>query len=160
MLDAINNTNKVWNIYPLTWGGLEKAVSGTKLLSLHLISLTRLRPNGIWGFYHYPYCYDRHDVASEGCKDWVKSTNDRTPWLYRQTTAFYPSIYVRADHVNVTGFVQARLAEALRIREAYGDPTRQPMYSYCRFNYTDTSFHYTLVSKKIEQFIMLWKYLL
>ena len=76
----------------------------------------------------------------------MRKCNDYIPWLIRETTAFYPSIYINGKTVNVSGMVNARISEALRMRESYGDVQKQSMFSYCRFNYTNTKLYYNLVS--------------
>ncbi|XP_072043620.1 hyaluronidase-1-like [Amphiura filiformis] len=122
---------------------LEYEQSAKALMEGTLLLGKRLRRKGQWGFYHHPYCYNKHGSA-KGCKPEVQQLNNYIPWLFRQTTAYYPSIYINDNVANVSDFVQARFEEALRIREDFGDVKKQDMFSYCRFNYSHTSLHYNL----------------
>ena len=106
-----------------------------------------LRPGGLWGFYHYPYC--ENNVRHVGrCNATAMKHNDQLRWLFDDTTAIYPSIYLKSADVGLNGssaFVDATLGEAFRVREKSDNPL-MPMYSYCRFNYSHTKYYYTMVS--------------
>ncbi|XP_071809977.1 hyaluronidase-1-like [Asterias amurensis] len=108
-----------------------------------------LRPGGLWGFYHYPYC--ENNVRHVGrCNATTMKHNDQLRWLFDDTTAIYPSIYLKGADVGLNGssaFVDATLGEAFRVREESDNPL-MPMYSYCRFNYTHTKYYYTMEDLK------------
>ncbi len=108
-----------------------------------------LRPGGLWGFYHFPYCDNNvHHVGH--CNTTRMKHNDQLRWLFDDTTAIYPSIYLYDKTVGINGsipYVDATLREAFRVREESDNPLL-PMHSYCRFNYSHTKYHYTLEDLK------------
>ncbi|CAL1539504.1 unnamed protein product [Lymnaea stagnalis] len=48
---------------------------------------TLLRPNGKWGFYGYPRCWDNY------CNDSTIRINDQLNYIYNISSGLYPSIY-------------------------------------------------------------------
>ncbi|EYC45013.1 hypothetical protein Y032_0442g1536 [Ancylostoma ceylanicum] len=54
-----------------------------------------LRPHAKWGFYGFPYC--NYDAGSKGeyrCKDNYQEWNDRMMFIFNESRALYPSIYL------------------------------------------------------------------
>uniref|UniRef100_A0A8D1N5F7 Hyaluronidase n=1 Tax=Sus scrofa TaxID=9823 RepID=A0A8D1N5F7_PIG len=87
-----------------------------------------LRPHGLWGFYGFPDCYN-YDFQSSNytgqCPPGVSAQNDQLGWLWGQSRALYPSIYLPAalEGTNKTQlYVQHRVSEAFRVAAAAGDP--------------------------------------
>ncbi|KAJ7316683.1 hypothetical protein JRQ81_002845 [Phrynocephalus forsythii] len=80
-----------------------------------------LRPEGAWGFYGFPGCYnyDYQDANYTGeCPEIEKERNEQLQWLWNQSRAFYPSIYLPKElrGLNKTlQFVHHRIQEAFRI---------------------------------------------
>uniref|UniRef100_A0A3Q2PY07 Hyaluronidase n=1 Tax=Fundulus heteroclitus TaxID=8078 RepID=A0A3Q2PY07_FUNHE len=83
----------------------------------------RLRPNRLWGYYLYPDCYNydyNHDMAgfTGECPPIEKSRNDELLWLWTESTALFPSIYlelVLRDTQQARMFVRHRIQEAMRV---------------------------------------------
>uniref|UniRef100_A0A667YWM7 Hyaluronidase n=1 Tax=Myripristis murdjan TaxID=586833 RepID=A0A667YWM7_9TELE len=82
---------------------------------------TRLRPNGLWGFYLYPDChnYNLHNSNYTGlCPLLERLRNDELLWLWNSSTALFPSVAIRKSHTNSISnlrFAQHRIREALRV---------------------------------------------
>ncbi|KAF7249757.1 Hyaluronidase-1 [Varanus komodoensis] len=80
-----------------------------------------LRPKGFWGFYGFPACYNyNYNLANYtgDCPEIEKQRNEELQWLWNQSTAFYPSIYLpqKVRFFNRTlEFVRHRLQEAFRM---------------------------------------------
>ncbi|KAI5630152.1 hyaluronidase-3, partial [Silurus asotus] len=74
----------------------EKAAQAFMEKTLQLAVKTR--PKGLWGFYGYPGCYNDHGAKESGytgkCKSGTQSLNDKLAFLWQQSTALYPSVYV------------------------------------------------------------------
>ncbi|KAF1402951.1 Hyaluronidase-2, partial [Spheniscus magellanicus] len=75
------------------------------------------RPKQLWGYYLFPDCYN-HDYSKNKesytgqCPDVEKTRNDQLAWLWRESMALYPSIYLDlllASTPNSRKFVRARL---------------------------------------------------
>uniref|UniRef100_A0A8C3YQY7 Hyaluronidase n=1 Tax=Catagonus wagneri TaxID=51154 RepID=A0A8C3YQY7_9CETA len=87
-----------------------------------------LRPRGLWGFYGFPDCYN-YDFKSSNytgqCPPDIRAQNDQLGWLWGQSRALYPSIYLPAalEGANKTQlYVRHRVGEAFRVAAGAGDP--------------------------------------
>lgn len=102
-----------------------------------------LRPEGLWGFYNFPDCYNydflRPNYTGQCLPD-IRAQNDQLGWLWNQSYALYPSIYMPAV-LKGTGkaemFVRHRVGEAFRVAEAVGNPTL-PVLPYLQIFYDMT----------------------
>lgn len=110
-----------------------------------------LRPCGLWGFYGFPDCYN-YDFLSPNytgqCLPSIRAQNDQLGWLWGQSRALYPSIYLPAG-LEGTGkaqmYVRHRVAEAFRVAEAAGDLSL-PVLPYVQIVYDKTDHFLPLVS--------------
>ncbi|XP_061592595.1 hyaluronidase-3 [Cololabis saira] len=109
----------------------------------------RLRPSGFWGFYGFPYCYNKYkrktDKSYMGrCHKGTKQKNDQLSWLWTQSTALFPSIYLPprlAGSEDAALMVRYRLLESLRVASLWrhGNKTRPtPVLPYARLAFTHT----------------------
>ncbi|XP_075945804.1 hyaluronidase-4 [Anarhichas minor] len=104
---------------------------------------TRLRPNGLWGFYLYPDChnYNLHEENYTGfCPLLERLRNDELMWLWNSSTALFPSVAIRKSHTNSIGnlhFSQHRIRESLRIASLTSREYDLPTYVYLRLGYRD-----------------------
>ncbi|XP_049436085.1 hyaluronidase-3 [Epinephelus fuscoguttatus] len=108
------------------------------------------RPEGLWGFYGFPACFNKHkrktDKSYMGrCHRGTKKQDDRLSWLWHQSTALYPSIYLPrrlAGSTDAALMVRHRLLEALRVASVwrYGNNTNHatPVLPYARLAFTHT----------------------
>lgn len=87
-----------------------------------------LRPNGIWGFYQFPECFN-YDIPSPKytgqCPSFNYKENDKLDWLWKQSNALYPSIYLPASLKGTKKtqmFVRHRVGEAFRVALSSGNP--------------------------------------
>ncbi|XP_057691727.1 hyaluronidase-5-like [Corythoichthys intestinalis] len=110
----------------------------------------RLRPKRLWGYYLYPDCYnydynqDMVDFSGE-CPEIEKERNDELLWLWRESTALYPSIYLEValqDSAQARRFVRHRLVEAARVSALANDSYSIPVYAYIRPVYKDKTDKY------------------
>lgn len=107
-------------------------------------------PKGVWGFYGFPDCFNEEkretDKSYTGrCHRGAKRQNDRLFWLWRQSTALYPSIYLPEGLAGTTDaalLVRHRLLEALRVASVWrrdnntGHAT--PVVPYARLAFINT----------------------
>ncbi|XP_034632419.1 hyaluronidase-2 [Trachemys scripta elegans] len=102
------------------------------------------RPKQLWGYYLFPDCYN-HDYSKNPdsytgrCPDVEKTRNDRLSWLWKESKALYPSIYldqVLASSENGRKFVRSRVMEALRISHQHHDGYSLPVFVYARPTYS------------------------
>ena len=103
-------------------GAAEEWMAGTLKLG------QALRPQGLWGFYNFPECYN-YDFKSPNytgqCPQNICAQNDQLGWLWSQSRALYPSIYLPAaleGTKKAQMYVQHRVAEAFRVAAGAGDP--------------------------------------
>ncbi|XP_005052999.1 PREDICTED: hyaluronidase-2 [Ficedula albicollis] len=101
------------------------------------------RPKQLWGFYLFPDCYN-HDYSKNKesytgqCPDVEKSRNDQLKWLWNESMALYPSIYLDPlldSTPNSRKFVRARVMEAMRISQKHHDDYSLPVFVYTRPTY-------------------------
>ncbi|XP_069485215.1 hyaluronidase-like [Ambystoma mexicanum] len=114
-------------------------MNNTVLLAQHM------RPNGLWGYYLFPDCYnydykEKPHTYTGKCPDIESSRNDLLLWLWKASNALFPSIYL--DYIlksspNALKFVHHRVNEAMRVasmaRRDYTIPVfvySRPFYSY------------------------------
>lgn len=106
----------------------------------------KARPKGLWGFYGYPGCYnDRGANESDytgKCKSGTETLNDKLAFLWKQSTALYPSVYVHhglAGHPNTRLMVRYRVLEAYRVASQHGHGApRLPVLPYARVAFKKT----------------------
>uniref|UniRef100_A0A3B3XUG9 Hyaluronidase n=1 Tax=Poecilia mexicana TaxID=48701 RepID=A0A3B3XUG9_9TELE len=79
-----------------------------------------LRPNQLWGFYQFPDCYNHNfkgkmDSYTGRCPDVEYERNDQLNWLWNESTALFPSIYLDPE---LRSTDQGRLFVLSRVKEA------------------------------------------
>ncbi|KAM4734115.1 hyaluronidase-5-like isoform 2-T2 [Anableps anableps] len=107
----------------------------------------RLRPKRLWGYYLYPDCYNydyNQDMPrfSGECPPIEKSRNDELLWLWTESTALFPSIYlelVLRDSQKARMFVRHRIREAMRVSLLPNSTYSIPIYAYIRPVYKDST---------------------
>lgn len=106
----------------------------------------KLRPKRLWGYYLYPECYNydynQDMVGFTGeCPDIEKQRNDNLLWLWKESTALFPSIYlelVLKDSWKARLFVRHRIQEAMRVSTLPQSTYSIPIYAYIRPVYKDS----------------------
>lgn len=57
-----------------------------------------MRPNYLWGFYLFPNCYNygwEKPGYTGQCSEEVRRQNDELLWLWKSSSALYPSVYLQ-----------------------------------------------------------------
>ncbi|KAH0630001.1 hypothetical protein JD844_012534 [Phrynosoma platyrhinos] len=103
-----------------------------------------LRPQGLWGFYRFPDCFNDNWEKEENytgrCKPKEVQWNDRLMWLWKVSSALYPSIYLppKLPESHRQRYVHHRLREALRVAQ-FGPKQPLPVIAYSRVSYRHSS---------------------
>ncbi|CAK6974686.1 hyaluronidase-2-like [Scomber scombrus] len=126
----------------------ERAAKKYFLRSLRLGK--KLRPNRLWGYYLYPDCYNYDYNQDMGgyigeCPAIEKDRNDELLWLWKESTALYPSIYLDLALKNSKQarlFVRHRIREAMRVSTLPNSSYSIPVYAYIRPVYKDSIDNY------------------
>ncbi|XP_039214610.1 hyaluronidase-2 [Crotalus tigris] len=103
------------------------------------------RPRQLWGYYLFPNCYNHdyrnnQDSYTGHCPDVEKTRNDHLAWLWKESTALFPSIYLEhelANTMNGRKFVRSRVKEGLRISQKHHDNYALPVFVYTRPTYSN-----------------------
>ncbi|XP_068614640.1 hyaluronidase-1-like [Brachionichthys hirsutus] len=103
------------------------------------------RPNGLWGFYDFPTCYNYYHINSENytgeCPEIEKKRNDELLWLWNVSSALYPGIYLETNlqplDREVLLFTRHRIMEAMRA-VALLSPSALPVFTYAHIVYART----------------------
>ncbi|KYO22933.1 hyaluronidase-2 [Alligator mississippiensis] len=124
----------------------EFETSAQKFMISTLQHAKNYRPKKLWGYYLFPDCYN-HDYSKNQktytgqCPDVEKSRNDQLAWLWKESTALYPSIYLDqmlASSENGRKFVHWRVMEAMRISHRHHDGYSLPVFVYTMATYSRT----------------------
>ncbi|XP_054548589.1 hyaluronidase PH-20-like isoform X2 [Talpa occidentalis] len=119
----------------------EKAGRNFMLETLKLGQL--LRPKYLWGYYLFPDCYNHNytkDRAYNGsCPDKEKERNNLLHWLWNESTALFPSVYLNTgiNGSNTALFARNRVLEALRVSKVRNNTDPLPVFVYLRLVFTD-----------------------
>ncbi|KAM5172013.1 hyaluronidase-1-like [Mantella aurantiaca] len=125
----------------------EEFTAAAKSFMSETLLLTReMRTNGLWGYYLFPDCYNHNykkDPATYTgeCPDIEMKRNDYLHWMWKYSTALFPSIYldiVLKSQNNALKFVHHRLKEATRVAAMSGRTYEVPVYPYARPFYSYT----------------------
>uniref|UniRef100_G3N8P7 Hyaluronidase n=1 Tax=Gasterosteus aculeatus TaxID=69293 RepID=G3N8P7_GASAC len=123
----------------------EFEMSARKFMLETLRYAKNLRPNQLWGFYLFPDCYN-HDYVrtlenyTGRCPDVEVSRNEQLKWLWMESTALFPSIYMAAalrSSESGRQFVRNRVKEGMRLA-SFGDGLARPVFVYARPTYTNS----------------------
>ncbi|XP_048348125.1 hyaluronidase-1 isoform X2 [Sphaerodactylus townsendi] len=126
---------------------LEFEQSSRAFMEQTLVLGRTLRPGGFWGFYGFPNCYNyekKLDNYTGECPEVEKQRNEELQWLWNQSQALYPSIYlpkeIRLLNKSLE-FVRHRVQEAFRMV----DQTRNgsiPVLPYASIIYEFTQMNF------------------
>uniref|UniRef100_A0A8C6BCQ0 Hyaluronidase n=1 Tax=Monodon monoceros TaxID=40151 RepID=A0A8C6BCQ0_MONMO len=124
----------------------EKAAKSFMQETLKLGKL--LRPNHLWGYYLFPDCYNHNynqPSYNGSCRDIEKRRNDALDWLWKESTALFPSIYLNSrlkSSPQAALFVRNRVQEAIRMSKVASDKSPLPVFVYARPVFTDVSLQF------------------
>ncbi|XP_045106450.1 hyaluronidase-like isoform X2 [Portunus trituberculatus] len=98
-----------------------------------------LRPGGLWGYYHYPYCND-WKAFSTTCNPQIKKMNEKLSWMFKSSVALYPSMYVRyySGYSPRARRQHARLSLLEGLAARRRDNPTAPVIPYMWYRYHDT----------------------
>ncbi|XP_035488139.1 hyaluronidase-2 [Scophthalmus maximus] len=123
----------------------EFEMSARKFMLETLRQAKNLRPNQLWGFYLFPDCYN-HDYRrtlenyTGRCPDVEVARNEQLKWLWTESTALFPSIYmgtVLRSSASGRQFVRNRVREGMRLASS-GDGLARPVFVYTRPTYANS----------------------
>ncbi|KAL0860289.1 hypothetical protein ABMA27_009704 [Loxostege sticticalis] len=112
--------------------------AGRAFMEATLQIAKQMRPRGLWGYYGFPYCFNMAtNNMAETCSDKVKQENDKTHWLWSESTALFPSVYSSKSlsTSQLVMMVRGRVAEAARVARGGA-----PVLPYFWFRYRDGGF--------------------
>ncbi|XP_055974430.1 hyaluronidase PH-20-like [Sorex fumeus] len=99
----------------------------------------RLRPNNFWGFFHFPDCYNHNYHNNKNytgsCPEIDKQRNNDLIWLWNESTALYPDLYLTTDlkeNPKAALFSRNRVNEAIRISKVSNSSNPLPVFVYVR----------------------------
>ncbi|KAK2861983.1 hypothetical protein Q5P01_001516 [Channa striata] len=118
-------------------------LAGRKFMERTLIMGQKKRPNGLWGFYGFPNCYNYYSEKSKNytgeCPAIEMERNNKLLWLWNISSGLYPDIYLslnlRSLRKDVLLYTHHRILEAIRV----GDQVTHlplPVFTYARIVYT------------------------
>ncbi|KAK7079279.1 hypothetical protein SK128_002338 [Halocaridina rubra] len=103
---------------------------------------TSLRPEALWGYYHYPYCKNYNALPE--CQETILNMNNNSLWIYNSSAAMYPSVYLykeNYDEESRKDMALKRISESKRLRDLVGKD--MPIMVYCWYRYHDVDEYLT-----------------
>ncbi|XP_045507215.1 uncharacterized protein LOC123703306 isoform X2 [Colias croceus] len=111
--------------------------AGRRFMQNTISTAKQLRPKAIWGYYGFPYCFNKASTGIDSCPTQVVNENDETYWLWAESTALYPSVYSSQDlsSSELAALIQGRMKEASRLKRR-----GTPILPYFWYRYQDGGF--------------------
>lgn len=144
--ELVRQKNPTWTPEQVKKVALQEFELSAKKFMLETLRYAKnLRPNQLWGFYLFPDCYN-HDYTRSlesytgRCPDVEMARNEQLKWLWTESTALYPSIYlgtVLNSSESGRQFVRNRVKEGMRLASS-GDGLARPVFVYTRPTYTNS----------------------
>ncbi|XP_069485218.1 hyaluronidase-5-like [Ambystoma mexicanum] len=115
-------------------------------LMLETLALGKsLRPATFWGYYLFPQCYNYDYKQNPNnytgiCPDIEKKRNDDLHWLWQESTALYPSIYLETvlrSSPNAALYSRNQIQEAKRVSTIHRQNAPLPIYVFARPVFTN-----------------------
>ncbi|KAJ0171655.1 hypothetical protein K1T71_012418 [Dendrolimus kikuchii] len=109
--------------------------SAREFMQTTLSVAKQMRPNALWGYYAFPYCFNMaKNGLHEACADGVPNENDKLHWLWSESSALFPSIYSSRDlsTSQLAALVRGRMSEATRVSRR-----NSPVLPYFWFRYRE-----------------------
>ncbi|XP_041748077.1 hyaluronidase-2 [Coregonus clupeaformis] len=141
----VANKNPAWPLERVGKVAQQEFELSAQKFMLETLRLAKsLRPNQLWGFYLFPDCYN-HDYRSGmenytgRCPDVEVGRNDQLTWLWTESTALFPSVYMSTVLRSTTfgrQFVRNRVKEGMRLAST-GDGLARPVFVYTRPTYSN-----------------------
>nr|XP_033782519.1 hyaluronidase-1-like [Geotrypetes seraphini] len=111
------------------------------------------RPDGKWGYYLFPECYNNDyrnhfETFTGHCPKIEIERNNQLQWLWEESNALYPSIYMEEileSSNQGKNFVKAKLLEAMRVARLPSSEHFLPVYAYAKPYYSYSLKPLTLV---------------
>ncbi|XP_062314799.1 hyaluronidase-2 [Osmerus eperlanus] len=138
--------NPMWPVERVSKVAQQEFEMSARMFMLETLRLAKsLRPNQLWGFYLFPDCYN-HDYVNTlenytgRCPDVEVARNEQLKWLWTESTALFPSVYmvpVLRSSPSGRQFVRNRVKEGMRLASS-GDGLARPVFVYARPTYTNT----------------------
>lgn len=144
--ELVRQKNPNWPPEQVTKVAQQEFEMSARKFMLETLKLAKsLRPNQLWGFYLFPDCYN-HDYRrtlenyTGRCPDVEVARNERLKWLWTESTALFPSIYmgtVLRSSTSGRQFVRNRVKEGMRLASS-GDGLARPVFVYTRPTYANS----------------------
>jgi hyaluronoglucosaminidase len=147
-VELVRSQHPSWSLPQLEAQAQTDWEVGARGLFLESLALAKkLRPHGVWGWYNYAHCAGSCNAAQGRCSASGEAWNDDLAWLYDETSALFPSIYLLYGNATAVtnetvaknrDYVDCQLAEARRVATAAAARTSkpaQPMYAYSWSDY-------------------------
>ncbi|XP_036036215.1 hyaluronidase-5-like [Onychomys torridus] len=148
-IELVHQQNKQLNLTEVTRRAKKEFEHAARNFMEETLKLGKsLRPNHLWGFYLFPDCYNNkfQDPNYNGhCPDIEKKRNDALSWIWKESTALYPSIYLKSDlksSPQAALYVRNRVREAIRVSKTKDPHNPVPVFVYSRIVFIDLTSQY------------------
>ncbi|XP_066522400.1 hyaluronidase-2 [Hoplias malabaricus] len=141
----VSKKNPTWDKSTVRKVAQQEFEMSTRKFMLETLRLAKnLRPNQLWGYYLFPDCYNHnYRISLENytgrCPDPERARNDQLKWLWNESTALFPSVYIGSVLRSTSyarQFVRNRVKEGMRLA-SMGDGLARPVFVYARPTYAN-----------------------
>ncbi|XP_076869974.1 hyaluronidase-2 [Brachyhypopomus gauderio] len=141
----VSKKNPTWENMQVSKVAQQEFEMSSRAFMLETLRLAKsLRPNQLWGFYLFPDCYNHNyrtslDSYTGRCPDPEVARNDQLKWLWVESTALFPSVYIGSVLRSTSfarQFVRNRVKEGMRVASLGEGPAR-PVFVYARPTYAN-----------------------
>jgi len=119
----------------------ETAAIDFMLLTLELVK--QMRPYGQWGYYAFPYCFNfTPNNMKPNCSVEVQHENNKIQWLFDNSVAIFPSLYLSKLQMSPeqrVQFMKGRMNEAVRVAQNVQRVTKPTVNAYVWYRYHDVN---------------------
>ncbi|KAG5676333.1 hypothetical protein PVAND_006176 [Polypedilum vanderplanki] len=107
--------------------------AGKRFVEETLALSKSLRPRAQWGYYAFPYCFNKGLNAE--CPREVRDENDKMEWMFSHSHLVLPSVYLHEQKspAERQSMVKARIKEAQRVSK-----NSKKVYVYIQYVYPDS----------------------
>uniref|UniRef100_A0A4X2LQU7 Hyaluronidase n=1 Tax=Vombatus ursinus TaxID=29139 RepID=A0A4X2LQU7_VOMUR len=155
--EMIREKHPDWYSWRVESKAIEQFEGAAKAWMLDTLKLGEsLRPEGLWGYYGFPDCYNYNFQSPNymgQCPPGIENQNDLLQWMWEESCALYPSIYLSPELASKglsLLYVRSRLQEAFRVAGGTHSPGRH-ILPYAQIFYETTNHFLSL--EDLEQSI-------
>ncbi|XP_055974426.1 hyaluronidase PH-20-like [Sorex fumeus] len=143
-IELVKKKSKLVGVAAENQAEKEFEAAGEEFMQKTLELALKLRPNNYWGFSRFPDCNNNNfakvNLYTGSCSESEKKRNDELNWLWKLSTALFPSIYLSSKLKQTSKgalYSRNRINEAIRLSKVRDEKNPIPIFVYTRLVFID-----------------------